>query len=137
MILVDTPLWSLALRRRSADLSLSDRTFTQRLYEFVQQHQVQLLGSIRQEVLSGIRDASQFRHIRDKLRAFPNVGLEEEDYEDAARFSNDCRRGGIAGSSVDMLMCAVSIRREWQIFTTDRDFTRYRTIIPLQLVPLR
>ena len=133
MILVDTPVWSLALRRRTVDLSPSDRRLTQALYELVQQHRVQLLGSIRQEVLSGIRDESQFRRIRDYLREFPNVSLDAPEYEDAARMSNDCRRAGIAGSQVDMLVCAVSVRQRWQIFTTDRDFTHYATVLPIHL----
>jgi len=136
MILVDTPVWSLALGRRTVDLSPSDRRLTQRLYDFVQQHRVQLLGSIRQEVLSGIRDEAQFRRIREYLRDFPNISLEAEDYEEAARISDDCRRAGIVGSPVDMLLCAVSLRQASQIFTIDRDFHHYRTVIPLKLVPL-
>jgi hypothetical protein len=84
-------------------------------------------------VLSGIREQSQFRRIRDYLRDFPNVELDSLDYEKAARVSNDCRRAGIAGSHVDMLMCAVSIRHGWQILTTDRDFVQYGRVVALSL----
>jgi len=54
-------------------------------------------------------------------------------YEEAVRASNQCRRGGIAGSPVDLLMCAVALRYGWQIFTTDRDFARYAAVLPIQL----
>ena len=133
MILVDTPVWSLALRRRATDLSAEEQILTRTLSELVFQHRVQLLGSTRQEVLSGIREQTQFRRIRDYLRDFPNVSLESEDYEEAARVSNDCRSAGIATTPVDMLMCAVSLRHDWEIFTTDRDFIRYARVVPLQI----
>ena len=133
MVLVDTPIWSLALRRRVADLSASELRLTQALYKLVQQRNVQLLGAIRQEVLSGIREESQFRRIRDHLRGFPHVELDSIDYEEAARVSNECRQRGIADSSVDMLLCAVSLRNNWEIFTTDRDFIHYRRVVPLQI----
>lgn len=132
MVLVDTPIWSFALRRRAVDLSLSERLLTKALYDLVRQSNVQLLGAVRQEVLSGIREESQFQRIRDHLRGFPHVELDSIDYEEAARISNQCRQHGIADSSVDMLMCAVALRHGWEIFTTDRDFIHYARVIPLR-----
>lgn len=134
MVLVDTPLWSLALRRRSVGLSTSEQHLSQTLYQLIQQHRVALLGPTRQEILSGIREESQFRRIRDYLTDFPNIGLESVDYEEAARISNDCRSAGIAGSPVDMLICAVSLQRNWEIFTTDQDFIRYKRVVQIRLL---
>jgi predicted nucleic acid-binding protein len=133
MVLVDTPVWSLSLRRRAVDLSADERHVTQSLYELVQQGRVRLLGSTRQEVLSGIREESAFLRIRNHLRDFPNVELDASDYEQAARASNQCRRSGIAGSPVDLLMCSVALRQRWQIFTTDHDFANYRNVLSVQL----
>ena len=70
MVLVDTSVWSLALRRKAADLSVRERVLAQILYQLIQEAQVQLLGSIRQEVLSGIRDKSVFDRIREHLGDF-------------------------------------------------------------------
>lgn len=134
MVLVDTPIWSLSLRRRVVDLSKQERSLTQTLYRLIKEGQVQLLGSTRQELLSGIREESQFRRIREHLGDFPNASLDERDYEDAASISNVCRRSGIAGSPVDMLMCSVSIRHSWEIFTTDLDFAQYRALVPIRLL---
>src|ERR1700722_4538120 len=131
MVLVDTPVWSLSLRRRAIDLSPTDRRVTQNLYDLIRRKQVKLLGSIRQEVLSGIREESQFLRIRDHLRGFRNVELDASDYEEAARASNRCSRGGIAGSHADLLMCAVALRYGWQIFSTDRDFIHYAQVLPI------
>jgi predicted nucleic acid-binding protein len=135
MVLVDTPVWSLSLRRRAIDLSPSERRVTQSLYNLVRNSNARLLGPTRQEVLSGIREESQFLRIRDHLRGFTNVELDASDYEEAARASNQCRRRGIAGSPVDLLICAVAVRHGWQVFTTDRDFSRYAAVLPIQLFP--
>lgn len=35
---------------------------------------------------------------------------------------------------VDFLICAFASRREFQIFTSDRDFDRYSGIIPISLL---
>ena len=133
IVLVDTPVWSLALRRRAVDLTSHERSLTQALYELIREGRVQLLGSTRQELLSGIREETQFRKTRNDLRAFEDVPLTVEDYEEAAEMSNKCRRLGIAGSPIDMLVCAASSRRGWQVFSTDRDFVRYGKAIPIRL----
>ena len=133
MVLVDTPVWSLALRRRVVDLSQPELRLTQRLNELVREGRVQLLGTTRQEVLSGIREETQFQRIRVHLRPFEDVMLVADDYEEAARMSNRCKRSGIASSAADMLICAVSDRRRWQILSTDRDFVHYERVLGLRL----
>jgi len=133
MVLVDTPVWSLSLPRRAIDLSPSERRVTQSLYDLVRQNRVRLLGPTRQEVLSGIREESQFLRIRDHLRGFIDVELDAGDYEEAARANSQCRGRGIAGSSVDFLICAVAFHHGWQVFTTDRDFEQFGRVLNIQL----
>jgi hypothetical protein len=99
----------------------------------VREGRVQLLGPVRQELLSGIREEAQFRKLRDYLRAFPEHPLEAEDYEEAAHMNNRCRTHGIAGSAIDFLICAAAHRRTWMILTTDRDFQNYASVLPLRL----
>lgn len=136
MVLVDTPVWSLALRRRRPeDLSKSQQRLVNVLAELIREGRAQMLGPIRQELLSGIREETQFRRIRDYLRAFREPSLEAQDYEDAARMSNQCRSRGIAGSPVDFLICAAAHRRAWAILTTDRDFHNYASVLPVRLHP--
>jgi predicted nucleic acid-binding protein len=133
IVLVDTPVWSLALRRRSQDLSEPEREQTQTLAELIREGRVELLGPIRQELLSGIREEAEFKKLRDYLRAFVDPPLESADYEEAAHMNNRCRARGIAGSAVDFLICAAAHRRGWAIFTTDRDFQNYASVLPLRL----
>lgn len=133
MVLVDTPIWSLALRRRNADLNPREQRLTAALRELIENGRAQLVGPVRQELLSGIREQSTFKKLRDQLRAFEQVSLDAVDYEEAARLNNQCRARGLAGSAIDFVICATALRRSWQIFTTDRDFSRYATVRPLKL----
>jgi predicted nucleic acid-binding protein len=133
MVLVDTPVWSLALRRRPEHLSTQEQQLTQALAELIREGRVQMLGPIRQELLSGIREEAQFRKLRDYLRAFQEQVLEAVDYEEAAHMNNRCRTRGIAGSAVDFLICAAAHRRGWAILTTDHDFQNYASVLALRL----
>jgi predicted nucleic acid-binding protein len=136
-VLVDTPVWSLALRRSSTDLNPREQHLTIALLELIREGRAQLVGPVRQELLSGMRQEGSFRKLRHQLRAFDEPLLEASDYEEAAHIHNQCRSRGIAGSSVDFLICAVAHRRSWEIFTTDRDFIRYATAFPLKLFQAR
>lgn len=132
-LLVDTPVWSLALRRKPADLSPREERITQALAEAIRDGRAQLIGVVRQELLSGIREEQRFKKLRDYLRAFDEPALEMGDYEEAAEMHNRCRARGIAGSTIDFLICAVASRRKWQVFTTDQDFERYGRVLGLKL----
>lgn len=133
LVLVDTPVWSLALRRGLTDLNPHEQLLKSALQELVRDGRAQLLGPVRQELLSGLRQEKSFTELRDYLRAFDGPNLDVADYEEAAHIHNQCRSRGIAGSAVDFLICAAASRRGWQIFTTDQDFTRYAKAFPLQL----
>ena len=133
IVLVDTPVWSLALRRKVADLSPHEVTITDALQDLVRDRRAQMMGAIRQELLSGIREERQFQKLREYLSAFEDPSLVTADYEEAARMNNQCRTRGIAGSAIDFLISAVAHRRRWEIFTLDRDFERYGKVLGLSL----
>jgi predicted nucleic acid-binding protein len=92
-----------------------------------------LSGPIRQEVLSGIRDHSQFTPLRDMLRPFTDLEIITGDYERAAEMLNICRSQGIQGSNTDFLICAVAERLGLSILTTDRDFQLFQAHITVNL----
>jgi predicted nucleic acid-binding protein len=132
-VLVDTGIWSLALRRHRSRLSEAESERIALLHELIQDGLARLIGPIRQELLSGIREPAQFERLRDQLRAFRDEALSTEDFERAAQWSNECRGRGIAGSGVDILICAAAVNRGWRIFTSDGDFRVYAKVIPIEL----
>lgn len=128
-VLVDTSIWSLALRR-------ADRVQNQDVLELrhlISTRLVEIIGPIRQEVLSGIRDQSQFDRLERQLAAFPELLLQADDYVTAAKFCNLCRAKGIQGSNTDFLICSVAVRHDLAIFTADGDFTHFAKCLPIVL----
>ena len=135
-ILIDTCVWSLALRRPAATLDPAERQTADLLRELVVDSRAVLIGPICQEILSGVREQKTFDRLREHLRAFEEqpIGVEEEEYEEAARCANRCRATGIAGSGVDFLICAVALHRKLAILTTDGDFDNFATVLPITLM---
>ena len=129
-VLVDTPIWSLALRR--AKRSENEPAIAE-LASLVEDGRVAMIGPIRQEILSGIKEQEQFDRLREHLRAFPDTEITSEDYEAAAAFYNRCRAKGIQGSNTDFLICAIAAHNDFSIFTTDVDFTRFARLLPIAL----
>jgi predicted nucleic acid-binding protein len=130
-VLVDTSVWSLALRRKTESLNATEKFIVSELSELVREGRARLIGLVRQELLSGIKTTEQYEKLRLHLRSFPDEPIDTSEYEEAASAGNRCRGKGIIVSIVDILICAVAIKREWAIFTTDPDFTNYVKVLPI------
>jgi hypothetical protein len=129
-ILVDTCIWSLALRsNKQPDSNIEVIEFQ----ELIEEVRVQLIGPIRQEILSGVKGKQQFLKLKKILSAFPDLPLASEDFELAAEYFNTLRSKGIQGSNTDFLICAVSTRNNMPIFSNDNDFSYYKKYIPITL----
>ena len=126
-VLVDTSVWSEALRRKEPN------AIAARLGELIMESMVVMIGPVRQEILSGISNRVMYDKLRDHLQSFDDLPITTEDYETAAEYHNLCRKNGIQGSSVDFLICAVAMRYDLIIFTTDLDFERYAQVLPIRL----
>ena len=125
--LVDTSVWSLALRRKEQSGT------TRKLADLVLNSLAVIIGPIRQELLSGISDVNTFTLLKTKLEAFEDVRITTNDYVTAAQFYNTCRKHGIQGSHTDFLICSVACNHHYTIFSTDRDFEHYRRYLPIKL----
>lgn len=131
-VLVDTCVWSNVLRRKSPDKDL-----TAVLEDLISDARVALIGPIRQELLSGVPDPTQFRKLRQALSVFEDIPLTTEHFVKAAEFSNRCRKKGLQGSTTDFLICAVAATEHLQILTTDADFLRYAKHLPIRLCGMK
>ena len=128
-VLVDTSVWSLALRRRTrrADPAVDE------LRSLVEEGRVAMIGPIRQELLSGLRTVEEFERLREHLRPFLDEPLEAADFEHAAEHFNTCRARGVQGSNTDFVICAAAERRNLPILTRDADFAQFARILPISL----
>ena len=132
-VLIDTSVWSLALRRKNESLSTNERFLVAELSELIREGRARMIGLVRQELLSGIKATEQYEKLRLHLRSFPDEVVDTSDYQEAAKAGNRCRAKGVVVSIVDILLCAVANKRLWTIFTTDPDFSNYAKVLPLRI----
>jgi predicted nucleic acid-binding protein len=132
-ILVDTSVWSLAIRRKKENLNPNEQFLVTELAELIREGRVRMIGLIRQELLSGIKTIEQYEKLRVYLRAFRDERIETAHHEEAARAGNRCRSKGIVVSVVDILLCTIAMERKWAIFATDPDFGNYAKVLPFSM----
>ena len=132
-VLIDTPIWSYALRtiNQKYQAEINELTF------LIRDQRALIIGPIRQEILSGYSDLRKFKKLKEKLSYFNNTPILNSDYELAAELCNKCRGKGIQGSHIDFLICAVAKRLTIPIFTTDKDFAQYQSIISIKLYKMK
>jgi len=128
--IVDTCVWSSVLRRDK----IPNREIEKKLVSLILNNDALIVGPIKQEILSGYSDKKKFNELKNRLEAFPNLEITDDDYIIAAEFSNECRKKGIQGSHIDFLICAVACRYKLPIFTTDKDFLNYSKYLDVTLL---
>lgn len=129
-VVVDTSVWSAALRRGAP----RDETRLHALTGLLNQGRVVLLGVVLQEILQGIRDANRFQEIKERLDALPLIDLTREDYIEAASIWNTCRSNGVQASTVDCQIAAACARHNCSLLTADKDFESIARHYPLHLL---
>jgi predicted nucleic acid-binding protein len=127
-VLVDTCVWSQALRHNNPD-----KNITKKLSDLIDDGRAVLIGPIKQELLSGIRRPAQFEKLKDILSSFEEIQLINMHFVKAAEFCNVCRSKGIQGSTIDFLICSVAHLENMKIFTIDKDFDNYAKHLPIKL----
>lgn len=133
-VLVDTSVWSLALRRPATPADAAQQHAVTTLRDLIGDGRAMMIGPVRQELLCGIKEASQFERLRTALVAFPDTPILQTDHERAAAYFNTCRSRGIQGSNTDFLICAVAVGRKLPIFSLDGDFSLFQRYLPIALL---
>lgn len=129
-VVVDTSVWSLALRR-NPPISHSK---VDRLKSLIESGEdILLLGVVLTEVLQGVRDKKFFESLKKALAVYPLLELSREDYVYAAEVRNLCLSKGIQAATVDFIISSAVIRHQASLLTTDVDFSRIASVVPLKL----
>jgi predicted nucleic acid-binding protein len=127
-VLVDSCIWSYALRRKKPIPEIE-----QALKEIIADGRLAIIGPIRQEIFSGISSVGQFEALHRHLSAFEDVPLHSVHFVKAAEFCNTCIKRGVQGSHTDFLICSVAFLENMEIFTLDSDFKNYKKHLPLEM----
>ncbi len=130
MILIDTCIWSEALRKKQS----KQPEIVERLSQIINNNKAAIIGPIRQELLSGIKDKKIFNKLKSHLTYFKDIEILQQDYELAADYFNLCQSKGVQGSNTDFLIAAVSKRLKITIFTIDKDFKHFNKVLKLKLL---
>jgi predicted nucleic acid-binding protein len=120
-VLVDTSVWSLALRRNVPE----DHPQVKLLAGLIRGGEdVFLTGSILQEVLQAFRAEATFRRMVRYFDPFPLLPMDRAIHVAAATLHRTCARHGVAASTVDCEIAAAAIQHRCALLTADKDFER-------------
>lgn len=129
-LLVDTSVWSLALRRDRLHESPAVDELTRAL---AGQDIVVTTGLVLQELLQGFVPERARAQITERFASMPLVEPDRDDYVAAAEVRNACRRAGVQLGTVDALIAQLAIRHNHTLLTTDRDFEHAAAHVGLSL----
>ncbi|MEW6060911.1 MAG: PIN domain nuclease, partial [Bacteroidota bacterium] len=97
-IIVDTSVWSLALRRQI----IADHHEVKLLQAFLEEtdKKIWLLGIVMLELLQGVPRISQYNKLKESLLRFPFLEPTRDDYIFASEIVNHCSSKGIRVTTI-------------------------------------
>lgn len=119
--LVDTSVWSLALRRDNPGSEPEVEALKRALGSG---EEIFITGLVLQELLQGFNKPKAYNRIVEYFAVLPCILPDRDDHIKAAELRNLCRRKGIQIGTIDALLASLCIERNIQILTTDRDFSQ-------------
>ncbi|MGR8935738.1 MAG: type II toxin-antitoxin system VapC family toxin [Gammaproteobacteria bacterium] len=134
MIFVDTSVWSLAFRRKQEQAGVPVVNQLRALIEH--DEPLAVPGIVLQELLTGLKEESQFNKMYKLITAFTIIMADESHHKLAAQTANTCRKNGVATTATDCLIAAMAIGYSAQLLTTDNDFTHMANYCDLKIYPL-
>lgn len=128
--LVDTSVWSLALRRDGKSAAPQVAALRSALED---DDIVVTTGIVLQELLQGFAGPRARVEIIDRFSALPLLAPDRHDHIEAASLRNACRRAGVQLGTIDALLAQLCIHHDLIMLTTDGDFTLAAQHCPLRV----
>lgn len=129
-VLVDTCVWLKVLRTEKPDSELSKL-----MKDLIFDNRVVLIGPIFQEILSGIKNKTDFKTIAEMLCVFDHLSITKEICMKAAEYYHICKSHGMNGRHVDFLICATAEHYHCALLTVDADFKLFEKYLPIKILP--
>jgi predicted nucleic acid-binding protein len=129
-LLVDTSVWSLALRRDGSAVEPAVSALHEAL---LGEEAVVTTGLVLQELLQGFAGPKSAATIVERFRALPLIQPERQDHIAAAEIRNVCRRSGVQIGTIDALLIQLCGRHELTLLSTDKDFVHAAHHVPFKL----
>ena len=129
-LLVDTSVWSAALRRDTP----ADVPEVRELARALETGEIVFTtGLILQELLQGFSGPKAREAILVRFGALPLLVPDRTDHIEAANLRNQCRRKGVQVGTIDALLAELCLRYGLTLLTTDSDFHRIQGISRLSV----
>jgi len=129
-LLVDTSVWSLALRR---DVEVATNEVIA-LREAIEGSDVVVTtGLVLQELLQGFNGPNDKQAIIDRFGALPLIQPDRQDHVAAAEVRNACRRSGVQIGTIDALLIQLCGRYDLTLLSSDKDFLNASLYVPFKL----
>lgn len=129
-LLVDTSVWSLALRRDGA----GDTREVMALRDALDgADSVVTTGLVLQELLQGFNGPKAREAIIERFGALPLIQPDRQDHIGAAEVRNLCRRHGVQVGTIDALLIQLCGRYELTLLSADKDFEHAAPHLPFRL----
>jgi predicted nucleic acid-binding protein len=129
-LLVDTSVWSLALRR---DGSTESREVIALREALNGADAVVTTGLVLQELLQGFSGPRDKVAVIERFGALPLIQPDRQDHIAAAEVRNVCRRNGVQVGTIDALLIQLCGRFELTLLSTDQDFANAAPYVPFRL----
>ena len=133
-LLVDTSVWSLALRR---DTEATEPEVEQLKEALLGAEVVVTTGLVLQELLQGFSGPKAQGQIIERFAALPLLQPDREDHINAAKVRNACRKAGVQIGTVDAALAQLCIRHDLALLTTDKDFVHAAEHCQLRVWPAK
>ena len=131
-LLVDTSVWSLALRR---DAEAAEPEVHHLKDALLGSEVVVTTGLVLQELLQGFAGPKAQTQIVERFAALPLIQPDRDDHIGAAVLRNTCRRARVQIGTIDALLAQLCIRHDLMLLTADKDFTLAARHCPLRVWP--
>lgn len=129
-LLVDTSVWSLALRR---DVEPPEPEVVALRQALLGSDQVFTTGLVLQELLQGFSGPKDRAQLVERLSALAFLQPVKDDHIKAAEVRNTCRRRGVQVGTIDALLIQLCRRNDLTLLTTDQDFRGANTHVEFKL----
>lgn len=133
-LLVDTSVWSLALRR---DAERTEAEVHHLKEALLGSEVVVTTGLVLQELLQGFSGPKAQTQIIERFAALPLLQPDRDDHIGAAAIRNTCRQAGVQIGTIDALLAQLCVRHELTLLSTDKDFTHAAKHCALRVWPAR
>ena len=129
-LMVDTSVWSLALRRDST-VETKEVIALREALDGVDS--VVTTGLVLQELLQGFSGPKAKETIIERFGALPLIQPDRQDHIAAAEVRNACRRNGVQIGTIDALLVQLCSRYEMTLLSSDQDFANAVQHVPFRL----